>query len=350
MITIRDLEEQDLNAYLDLEQEVKNNMIHPEWLGDFTKNDLQRLLKTGGHIYGGYLQDKLIAVGVLMPATKEGLEKLNLDILDVQKAVFFGPQMVHPLYQGKGIQKEIISFLEKRAIQLDYQYVEVIVSPENEISIHNFISCNYEFHKTVELSRGTRNVYVKELQGKLKLYHIDRSGYLREGQKISLQNDIEIRKDFLKKDANRFLKEYFPNGLSFHGRHYFIDGYENKSMGMDIIFEYERRLHYPEKLSRYEALFAFNEDGVKDFILMKELDWEFYKIYEVEYESYERHNMNFVRGWGQLDTMVSAKFYWENLPDYDKNRKPVYEYLLKMPVQIKREVSIEELRSLTIEK
>lgn len=67
MITIRDLEEQDLNAYLDLEQEVKNNMIHPEWLGDFTKNDLQSLLKTGGHIYGGYLQDKLIAVGVLMP-------------------------------------------------------------------------------------------------------------------------------------------------------------------------------------------------------------------------------------------------------------------------------------------
>lgn len=89
---------------------------------------------------------------------------------------------------------------------------------------------------------------------------------------------------------------------------------------------------------------------MKDFILMKELDWEFYKIYEVEYEMYERHNMNFVRGWGQLDTMVSAKFYWENLPDYDKNRKPVYEYLLKMPVQIKREVSIEELRSWTIEK
>ena len=191
---------------------------------------------------------------------------------------------------------------------------------------------------------------MKELHGKLKLYHIDRSGYLKEGQKILLQNDIEIRKDFLKKDANKYLKEYFPNGLSSHGRHYFIDGYENKSIGMDIIFEYERRLHYPEKLSRYEVLFAFNEDGVKDFILMKELDWEFYKIYEVEYEMYERHNMNFVRGWGQLDTMVSAKFYWENLPDYDKNRKPVYEYLLKMPVQIKREVSIEELRSWTIEK
>lgn len=60
--------------------------------------------------------------------------------------------------------------------------------------------------------------------------------------------------------------------------------------------------------------------------------------------------MNFVRGWGQLDTIVSAKFYWEDVPDYDRNRKPIYEYLLKLPIKIKREVTIEELSNWEIPK
>ena len=347
---IKDLSEKDLVEYLALEQLVKETMLHPEWLGDLKKNDLQYLLKMGGHIYGGYIEGKLIAIGMLIPATEKSLEKLQLDLKDYQKVVSFGPQMIHPAYQKKGLQKEIIAFLEERARQLDYQFVEVTISPENVVSIHNFITSNYQYQKTVELSRGTRNVYTKELSGKLKLYHIDRLGYLSVDQTIILQKGIEIRKDFLKKDANAILKEYFPNGLSSHGQSYFIRGYENKSMGIDIIFEYERRLHYPEKLSRYEAFFAFNEDGVKEFISMKELDWEFYKVYEIEYETYERHNMNFVRGWGQLDTIVSAKFYWEDVPDYDRNRKPIYEYLLKLPIKIKREVTIEELSNWEIPK
>ena len=58
MITIKDFRESDIPDYLSLEQEVKTNMDHPEWLGDFSKNDLQKLFKIGGHIYGGYIENK----------------------------------------------------------------------------------------------------------------------------------------------------------------------------------------------------------------------------------------------------------------------------------------------------
>ena len=33
---------------------------------------------------------------------------------------------------------------------------------------------------------------------------------------------------------------------------------------MDIIFEYERLLNYKEKLSRYQAFYAFDSEGVKN--------------------------------------------------------------------------------------
>ena len=42
------------------------------------KNDLQYLLKMGGHIYGGYIEGKLIAIGMLIPATEKSLKKVVL--------------------------------------------------------------------------------------------------------------------------------------------------------------------------------------------------------------------------------------------------------------------------------
>lgn len=177
----------------------------------------------------------------------------------------------------------------------------------------------------------------------MKLYHIDRSGHIKEGQIIEYINEIEHNVLEYANIGKEILNNYFDNKLSSHGRQYFLDEYRSPSYVMDIIFEYERRLHYPEKISRYQAFFAFDRDGVIDFINSKDLNHEYYKIYEVEYNEYERHNMNLIRGWSHFDTVIRARYYWEDIEDYEKNRKPVYEYLLKLPVIIKKSVSYFEL-------
>lgn len=177
----------------------------------------------------------------------------------------------------------------------------------------------------------------------MKLYHIDRRGLLQENQKIDYIEKFDYLKPAFKENVE-IIKKRYNNKLSLHGRHYFLDEYCTRSSGMDIIFEYERIINYPDKLSRFQAFFAFDIEGVFQFIEKAELDFEFFKVYEVEYDFYEKHDMNLIKGWSNYDTIINAKYYWEDLKNY-KDEKPIYEYLLKLPVVIKKEVDFDYLRN-----
>lgn len=88
---------------------------------------------------------------------------------------------------------------------------------------------------------------------KEKLYHIDRAGHLKEQEIIEPIKHIQIRQPHLLKECDLLINNIYPEGLSFHGRRYFLDNINNFSMGLDIIFEYERRLHYPDNLFKKKS-------------------------------------------------------------------------------------------------
>lgn len=178
----------------------------------------------------------------------------------------------------------------------------------------------------------------------MKLYHIDRSCTLKEGDTIDYITNLSVGKSYLNDYCKEVIDKEYSEGISLHGKRYFLDDYSSSSYVMDIIFEYERRLNYPDKLSRYQSFFAFDLEGLFDFIKLKSLDFEFIKVYEFDYDYCEKYNLNLIRGWGQFDTIVHSKYYWENKDDFNEERKPLYEYLVKLPVKIKKEVSLEELR------
>ena len=56
---------------------------------------------------------------------------------------------------------------------------------------------------------------------KIKLYHIDRAGLLKENDEIEPIKDIQIRQPHLLKECENLIKKIYPEGLSFHGRRYF---------------------------------------------------------------------------------------------------------------------------------
>ena len=172
----------------------------------------------------------------------------------------------------------------------------------------------------------------------MKLYHIDRSGFLKEGKIIELiQNFATDKMDN---------EDYFKDGLSSHGIHYFTNDAVNKDYLLDAIFEYERMLNYPEKLSRFQAFYCFDKEGLEKFINKKYLEDNFYKIYEIEIskKDYERHNMELVRGWSFQSTVKYARLYWEDKSDpYKKDAEVTYEYLVKLPVTIGKEVKLKDI-------
>lgn len=174
----------------------------------------------------------------------------------------------------------------------------------------------------------------------MKLYHIDRSGHLQPGQTINLIKDFAT--DKMQKE------DYFQDGLSSHGIHYFLGDSRNNDYFIDAVFEYERMLHYPEKLSRYQAFYCFDKNGVENFIKSKYLEDNFYKIYEVDIkkENFERHNMELVRGWSHQSAIKYARLYWEDKEDiYKKDAKITYEYLVKLPVTLGKEVKLSEIKN-----
>ena len=168
----------------------------------------------------------------------------------------------------------------------------------------------------------------------MKLYHIDREGHLYSGLKVNLV------KDFYNDKTNN---EYYKDGLSSHGLRYYLADVSNKDYAIDVIFEYERMINFKDKLSRYQALYAFDLDGTIEFINNKLLNDNFYKIYEINTKKYERHDMNLVRGWSHCTISNYAKLYWSDSENPDKSKKPQYEYLVKLPVKIGKEVSYNKL-------
>ncbi|MDD3241334.1 MAG: hypothetical protein PHQ64_00945 [Bacilli bacterium] len=169
----------------------------------------------------------------------------------------------------------------------------------------------------------------------MKLYHIDRSGHIKEGQVV------ELTKNFYTSTTNN---EYFKDGLSSHGLTFFLADQLNKNFAIDAIFEYERMLNYSNKLSRYQALFAFDEKGLVNFIKEKQLEDNYYKIYEIDVDDYEAHDFNLVKGWSHCTMSNFAKLYWESNNLSDNNNEVIYEYLVRLPITIGKEVTLEEIK------
>jgi hypothetical protein len=162
-IKINPLKKQELDEYLKLVSLVKNNMEHPEWLGDFSKTDYINILNNRGSIIGFRYDDELVGAGVLIPSTQEDLKKFLSSELSYNEVIDFGPQMVHPNYVGNGIQRLIIETLELFSKNNNYKYVLGTIHPDNVFSINNLLKKNYLKIGEVTLKRGQRNVYRKEI-------------------------------------------------------------------------------------------------------------------------------------------------------------------------------------------
>ena len=169
----------------------------------------------------------------------------------------------------------------------------------------------------------------------MKLYHIDRSGHVKEGQVI------ELIKDYY---SDKTKSEYFKDGLSSHGRIYFLADQVNKDFAIDAIYEYERMINYPNKLSRYQAFFAFDKKGLISFIEKKQLEDNYYKIYEIDTDDYESHDFNLIKGWSHCVISNFAKLYWESCVSSDNNNEAIYEYLVRLPITIGKEVKLSEIK------
>lgn len=176
-----------------------------------------------------------------------------------------------------------------------------------------------------------------------RFYHIDRLNSLRAGQEIKLMKFKDISCDnpsldiALQWQFDMFMRE----GVSKHGDHYFATNpiFDDTSYDIELIFEYERRLNFPELPSRFQSLFAVDRENIFPMLYRLRALHKSVRIYEVECSNYFKADMNLLYKGSNLVNTFCANRYWsgENLSD------PLYEYLLKLPVKVIRRVPMKEL-------
>ena len=156
------IEKINIDKYLEFRKEVKLNMECPEWLGDFTKEDLEELLKKDSKIWIYYKEETPVCSMMLIPATKESLKSLQLNYKE-QEVVDYGPMFVTSKYIGNNLQYQMLTELDQISKKKDYKYAVVTVHPNNIYSIINLEKDNFKLLNTKQFERGIRNIYLKTL-------------------------------------------------------------------------------------------------------------------------------------------------------------------------------------------
>ena len=151
----------DLDKYLEFREYVKESMEHPEWLGNFTKEELEIMLKNNSKIWIYYLNNIPVCSMMLIPSDEKSLKKFELN-LNYKEVVDYGPMFVNPNYVGNSLQYKMLLELDSYCIRLGYKYAACTVHPDNIYSINNIVKDDFKHINTKEFKRGIRNIYLKE--------------------------------------------------------------------------------------------------------------------------------------------------------------------------------------------
>lgn len=170
MIELKELEIKheniDLDKYINFREKVKQNMKHPEWLGDFSKEDIEDLLKNGSKIFVFFKNDKEVCSTMIIPSTSRDIEKFGLDI-NYKETIDYGPTFVDDKFRGNRLQLQMTKYLDEYSIKKGYKYAVSTIHPDNIYSIRNLKEDCFEEIGYKEFKRGPRKIYMKKLALKL---------------------------------------------------------------------------------------------------------------------------------------------------------------------------------------
>lgn len=152
----------NIDDYIQFREQVKKYMEHPEWLGDFSKEDIINLLNNNSKIWIYYYNNEPVCSMMLIPADKKALSKFEID-LDYKEVADYGPMFVNIKYVGNSLQYQMLKYLDEYCLQKNYKYAAGTIHPDNIFSINNLIKDNFKYITTKEFKRGIRNIYLKKL-------------------------------------------------------------------------------------------------------------------------------------------------------------------------------------------
>ena len=150
----------NLDEYLWLYNYVRDNMEHPEWLGTFTKEEIEDILKIGGKIWMYYDNDIPVCSVFYIPVSNHSLRKHNV-LYDESITGSLGPIMVRKEYVGNGLQLSMQQVLNEYVANLGKTHIFTKAHSDNIYSIKNILKDGYKVIDTYENERGPMTAFIK---------------------------------------------------------------------------------------------------------------------------------------------------------------------------------------------
>lgn len=150
----------NLDEYLFLYKYVRDSMEYPEWLGTFTKKEIEEILSSGGKIWMYYDKDIPVCSIFYIPASNESLRKHNISY-DEGITGSLGPVMVRKEYTGNGLQTAMMNVLNDYVKSIGKTHMFTKAHSDNVYSIRNILKDGYTTVHEYESDRGPSTVFVK---------------------------------------------------------------------------------------------------------------------------------------------------------------------------------------------
>ena len=150
----------NLDEYLFLYNYVRDNMEHPEWLGIFTRKEIEEILKIGGKIWMYYDKDVPVCSVFYIPSSNKSLRKHNIEY-DEKITGSLGPVMVRKEYVGNGLQLAMQEVVNKYVETLGKTHMFTKAHSDNIYSIRNILKDGYKVIDEYENERGPMTAFVR---------------------------------------------------------------------------------------------------------------------------------------------------------------------------------------------
>lgn len=152
----------NLDRYVEFRDCVKESINYPEWLGDFTKEELSDMLKNNCKIWIYYLNEMPVCSMMFIPSSEKTITKFELK-LNYKVVASYGPMFVSPKFLGNGLQYQMLKELDDFSIKNNYEYAIATIHPSNIYSVVNLLKNDFKVVSQKEFKRGIRNIYFKKL-------------------------------------------------------------------------------------------------------------------------------------------------------------------------------------------
>lgn len=174
-------------------------------------------------------------------------------------------------------------------------------------------------------------------------YHIDRLNRLNEGDEIKLikYKDLKGENQMITTLLQNQVDKMFEDGVTSHGDQYFISSsiFNDTSIDIELIFELYRRIYFPENISRFQSFYCVEKESLIAMLQRLRVNMENVIIFEIESDTFEKHDMNLLLKGSNLVNTIYADLYWKG----ESIQNPLYEILVKPPLKIGKRVSIDSI-------